>query len=116
MVKGFGLAAIASLLGACAPSQDEAVEPTPSVMPGQEGAVDMEPSIASPGPIEASGSDEADVNEGRPHLTQADCLMEDGNIVDRYGNTKGCLMAACDDGDRASCEAMKSYNGNMEAR
>ena len=50
--------------------------------------------------------------DGSP-LTEAYCSKvgdEPGNPV---GNSKSCYLIACDKGDKASCDAAATYNGNL---
>lgn len=49
---------------------------------------------------------------GEP-LDQAYCSGPGGEPTGPFGNAKACYMAACTNGDRASCSAAASYNGNL---
>ena len=41
------------------------------------------------------------------------CIAEGDKPGGRFNNAKACFLAACKQGDDASCEMMESYNGNL---
>src|SRR5690349_12901563 len=46
-------------------------------------------------------------------LTSEYCLKTGDEPDSPFDNTKSCLMTACDEGDKASCDLAATYNGNL---
>ena len=50
--------------------------------------------------------------DGSP-LTEKYCLKAGEERSNPFGNSKTCFMVACDRGDKASCDAAATFNGNL---
>jgi hypothetical protein len=46
-------------------------------------------------------------------LTADYCVKVGDEPGSLFGNTKSCLLIACDKGDKASCKLAETYNGNL---
>lgn len=106
-MKQFALIA-GLMLAACQPEGDSAPEVGSTAATANARSAESSPAPAT------SPSDSPTPAASASSLT-ADFCDEHGDDPDSpYGNRKSCYMQACEAGDKASCDLMGSYNGNLE--
>jgi hypothetical protein len=112
-MKTIHIAAALTLLSACSPGSDGSVDrstPTGFVKQDERESVGQgTPVSKARNGLEGYPTSQPD---GSP-LTVAFCLRVGDEPNNPFDNAKTCLMVACEEGDRASCDMAATFNGNL---
>lgn len=95
------LSAALAMLGGCYQADDHS-SPANAV-------AQAAPAVTASSQMDASRTTKPDGSA----LTDEYCFQVEKERANPFDNTKSCLMAACDAGDKASCEWAATYNGNL---